>query len=176
MILGEACSAIVLENKAKKSNDFYIKGSKNLFDNYSETSSNPNGEIIFQTMLKALESSNLTLQDLTFINAHSPGTQTSNEAELNALIKLQKLNAKKKLTVSSMKPFIGHSLGACCTNEIVLITSAIKDGFIPVTLGTKDIREIVFSQYKKIDSASTILFSYNGFSGNNLSLILSNKS
>ncbi len=171
LILGEGCSAIILENKEKVPNSFYVLGSQNLFDNYSQTSSNPNGEIIYQTMINAIENSNLYIEDITLVNTHSPGTDTSNTAELNALRKL----LTNKTTVTSMKPYIGHTLGACSINEITLLISCLKDNFIPNTLGSTDNDNIIFSTYTKYDKSSTILFSYNGFSGNNISFILSNK-
>jgi len=173
LILGEACSAVVLENKAKNLNDFYILQSENLFDNYSATSSNPSGEVIYNTMFNSLKYSKLTINDIDIINTHSSGSPSSNEAEENALNQI--INSSTNAIVTSIKPFIGHTLGACSVNELVLLTSCIHSGFIPNTLGAKDTKKLKFSKYTKIDKRSTILFTYNGFSGNNLSFIISNK-
>ena len=172
IVLGEACSAVILENQAKNNDDFYICGSKNIFDGFSETSSNPTGKVILKTMEGSLDNSNLTIEDLDLINAHAPGSNSSNEAEINALISLIK---EKDITVSSMKPYIGHTLGACSLNEIVLLTGCIKNKFIPNTLGIQINSLFNFSKYKEFKKSATILFTYNGFSGNNISIIISNK-
>ncbi len=172
IVLGEACSAVILENNAKSLDDFYIQSSKNLFDSYSQTSANPNGEIIYQTMIEALKIANLSPKDLTLINLHTPGTNISNEAELNAILKLIK---DKNIIISSMKPYIGHTLGACNLNEIVLLTNCIKNDFIPNTLGVENFKKFNFSKEKQILTSATLMFSNNGFSGNNLSIILTNK-
>ena len=174
IVLGEGCSAVILEAKPKAPNDFLILGSKNIFDNYSETSSNPDGKVIYNTMHNALTSSKLDLEDLTFINIHSPGTEVSNEAESNALEQL--LYKNEKIPLISMKPYIGHTLGACSLNELVLLTAAVKEGFIPSTLGSTDTESFIFSKFHKLEKKeASILFSYNGFSGNNFSFVLSNK-
>jgi 3-oxoacyl-[acyl-carrier-protein] synthase-1 len=171
IVLGEACSAIVLSSKTKDSSDFKILGSSNIFDSYSNTGSNPNGETIYKTITECLKCSNLNLEDITLLNTHAPGTQSSNEAEYNALLKLD----LKNVILSSLKPYIGHTLGACSLNEIVLLLACLKNGFIPTTLGIKDDEELKFSSYAEYKKKSTLLFSYNGFSGNNLSLAITNQ-
>ena len=178
IVLGEGCSAVILEAKPKAHNDFLILGSKNMFDNYSETSSNPDGKVIYNTMRNALNSSKIDLEDLTLINIHSPGTEVSNKAESNALEQLLYKNEHNYLKVPliSMKPYIGHTLGACSLNELVLLTAAVKEGFMPNTLGSTDTEQFSFSKFHELEERkASILFSYNGFSGNNFSFVLSNK-
>jgi len=169
LILGEACSAVVLQTNSNNTDDFYILSSDNLFDNYSPTSSNPNGEIIYKTICNTLEKEKLSLEKIDFINIHSAGSQSSNEAELNAILKLEYKN-----NFTCMKPFIGHTLGACSINEIVLLNSCIKNNFIPNTLSTSENKSINLSKQTTTTNAA-ILFTYNGFSGNNISFIISNK-
>jgi 3-oxoacyl-[acyl-carrier-protein] synthase-1 len=172
LVLGEACSAMVLENKKKQNNDFYILESENLFDNYSPTSSNPNGEVIYNTIKNSLKKSNLTIENIDYINVHSPGTESSNNAEVNAL---NKISTNKGNILISMKPFIGHTLGACSINEVVLLTSCIKNNFLPNTLFGNNFNNYKFSKFTKIIKPVNILFTYNGFSGNNISFVISNK-
>ncbi len=172
IVLGEGCSAIVLESKPKNKDDFYILGSENLFDSYSQTGANPNGDVIYQTMQNTLLNSNLTIEDLDLINTHAPGTEGSNEAELTGI---KKFINDLKVKVTCMKPYIGHTLGACSTNEIVLLTQCIKNNFIPNTLGTQNSNELNFTTKEACTKGINILFTYNGFSGNNISILLSNK-
>ena len=175
IILGEGCSAVVLSAEAKEKDDFMVLGSRDIFDNYSETSSNPNGKVIYENMVSALNTSSMSVEDLSMINIHSPGTELSNEAEKNALLMLLKEN-QRAVTLCSMKPYVGHTLGACSTNELVLLTSAIKEGFIPETLGIEGEGVFKYSNFHEVKNhEATILFTYNGFSGNNFSFILSNQ-
>ena len=175
IVLGEGCSAVVLSAEPKENDDFMILGSKDIFDNYSETSSNPNGKVIYESMASALHLSALSVEDLSLINIHSPGTELSNEAERNALLRLLK-EKETAVTLCSMKPYIGHTLGACSLNELVLLISAIKKGFIPQTLGIDDTQVFNYSNFQEIqNNEASILFTYNGFSGNNFSFILSNQ-
>ena len=51
LILGEACSCVILENSKKADDDFEIVSYSNSFDNYSITSSNPNAVATFNCWL-----------------------------------------------------------------------------------------------------------------------------
>ncbi|MGB5920386.1 beta-ketoacyl synthase N-terminal-like domain-containing protein [Arcobacter sp.] len=177
LILGEACSAIILESERKEKNDFEILSSNNSFDNYSVTSSNPNGEVTFSCMEKALTKANLSIDKLTCLKAHATGSENSNLSEVVAIDKLFKKH-NQKTDVVILKPYIGHTLGACGTNEIVLLCESIKNSFLPKTINFYEkYNNIDFTpllKSKEIDKA-TILFHFIGFGGSNTSMILSNE-
>lgn len=177
LILGEGCSAIILEEELKAENNFEVLSSNNSFDNYSVTSSNPNGELTLSCMEQALNKANLSIDKLTCLKAHATGSENSNLSEVNAIDKLfKKYNQKTDVVI--LKPYIGHTLGACGTNEIVLLSESIKNNFLPKTLNFntkyKDINFQPLKQSKKINQA-TILFHFIGFGGSNTSIILSNE-
>uniref|UniRef100_UPI00404814AF beta-ketoacyl synthase N-terminal-like domain-containing protein n=1 Tax=Aliarcobacter sp. TaxID=2321116 RepID=UPI00404814AF len=177
LILGEACSAVVLESQKRKENDFEILSSNNSFDSYSVTSSNPNGEITLSCMEQALNKANLEISDLTCLKAHATGSENSNLSEVTAIDKLFKKH-KQKTDVVILKPYIGHTLGACGTNEIVLLSESIKNNLLPKTIN-------FYEKYNNIDftpllenkhiNKATILFHFIGFGGSNTSIILSNE-
>lgn len=177
LILGEACSAVILEAEKKKANDFQILSSNNSFDSYSVTSSNPNGEITLSCIEKALDKANLSIKDLTCLKAHATGSENSNQSEVTAIDKLFKKH-NQKTDVVILKPYIGHTLGACGTNEIVLLCESIKNNFLPKTINFhekyKDISFTPLLESKYINQAN-ILFHFIGFGGSNTSIILSNK-
>jgi len=178
LILGEACSAVILESQKRKENDFEILSSNNSFDSYSVTSSNPNGEITLSCMEQALYKANLEISDLTCLKAHATGSENSNLSEITAIDKLFKKH-KQKTDVVILKPYIGHTLGACGTNEIVLLSESIKNNLLPKTIN-------FYEKYNNIDftpllenkhiNKATILFHFIGFGGSNTSIILSNES
>ncbi|ADG93965.1 Beta-ketoacyl synthase [Arcobacter nitrofigilis DSM 7299] len=178
LILGEACSAVILESEKKEENDFEILSSSNSFDSYSVTSSNPNGEVTLSCMEEALNKANLSIDKLTCLKAHATGSENSNLSEVVAIDKLfKKYNQKTDVVI--LKPYIGHTLGACGTNEIVLLCESIKNSFLPKTINFyekyNNINFTPLLKSKEIDKA-TILFHFIGFGGSNTSMILSNES
>ncbi len=178
IILGEGCSAIVLEAEKKEKDNFKYISFSNICDNYSETTSDPSGLPIFEAMDKALKNANLSLKDIDCIKAHATGSENNNSSEAKAL-KLLFEKYKTKTLITALKPLIGHTLGACGTNEIILMIYAIKNGFLPASFGFKNpAKEVDFYpilENKKCSKRQTILFNYVAFGGNNSSIILSNK-
>ncbi|NCD11462.1 MAG: beta-ketoacyl synthase [Epsilonproteobacteria bacterium] len=176
IILGEACSALLLESKPRTKEDFYYKGSKNICDIYSETTSNPSGEPIFKTMDGALKAAHLDLKAIDLIKAHATGSENNNTSEANALTLLFEKYATHP-PVTALKPFIGHTLGASGCNEIALMLLCAKEGFLPHTLGfEKGTKEASFTPMQEPftceDIPLTILFNFVAFGGNTTSLIL----
>lgn len=178
IILGEACSAIILDSKKKDKLDFKYLSSSNICDNYSETTSDPSGIPIFNTINKALENSKLEVKDIDCIKAHATGSENNNLSEAKA-IKLLFEKYKQTTKVTALKPIIGHTLGACGTNEIVLMIYALKNGFIPATFGfeipAQDVSFTPIKQNLSYSKEATLLFNFVAFGGNNSSIILSNK-
>jgi len=177
IVLGEGCSAIILDSKRVSQNDFEWLASNSSFDNYSMTNSHPEGDITFNCMKKVIEKANLKLEEITCLKAHSTGSPASSLSEARAIDKLLKYY-KSTTSIVSLKPFIGHTLGACGTNEIALLCECIKNGFIPKTFGFNekydDVSFDILTQNKEVKTA-TVLFHYVGFGGSNSSIILSNK-
>ena len=178
IILGEGCSAIVLSSEPKTQNDFKYYSSANICDNYSETTSDPSGIPIFNTLDKCLSQSPFSLQEIDCIKAHATGSENNNSSEAKALKCLFEKHHTTAL-VTSLKPYLGHTLGACGTNEIVLMLYTIQEGFLPATLGFETpAQDLIFTpltQHTPITPNATVLFNYVAFGGNNTSIILSNK-
>jgi len=178
IILGEGCSAVILSSVAKTQNDFRYYSSANICDNYSETTSDPTGIPIFNTLDKCLSQSPFSLKDIDCIKAHATGSENNNSSEAKAIKMLfDKYNETTNIT--SLKPLLGHTLGACGTNEIVLMLYAIQAGFLPATLGFETPAEdVVFTPletHTSVSNKAAILFNYVAFGGNNSSIIISNK-
>ncbi len=177
LILGESCSAVILDSNKISENSFECLSANSRFDNHSVTNSNPNGTISFECMRDALTQANISLKDITCLKAHATGSQISNLSEARAIDKLfEHFNCEVDVTV--LKPFIGHTLGACGTSEKVLLCECIKNGFIPKTFGFNNkYDEISFSplEVTKKTNKATLLFNYIGFGGSNHSIILRNE-
>lgn len=177
LVLGEACSAVVLDSNRASPNNFEFLSANSNFDNYSVTNSHPDGDVSFHCMKDAVIKAGIKLEEITCLKAHSTGSQASTLSEAKAIDSLFK-HYNCATDVVSLKPFIGHTLGACGTNEIVLLCECVKSGFIPRAFGFKDKYDDVSFELlktnKKVDGA-TILFNFIGFGGSNNSIILSNK-
>ena len=178
IILGEACSALLLESEPRSAEDFYYKGSKNICDIYSETTSNPSGEPIFHTMDEALRNASLKLSEIDFIKAHATGSENNNTSEANAIALLFEKHGTTT-PITALKPLIGHTLGASGTNEIALTLSCLKEGFIPPTLGFQERADGVsftplLNPVKRNGKKTNVLFNFVAFGGNTTSLVLSN--
>lgn len=179
IILGEGCSAVILNSTKNKDSDFEYISSSNICDNYSETTSNPTGEPIFNCMNTSIQNAGLTLKDIDLIKAHATGSENNNSSEAKAINEL--FNKYQTTTdITALKPYLGHTLGACGTNEIVILLYCIENGFFPATLGfeksEEDIEFIPLPNHKENIEKTTILCNFVAFGGNNSSIILSNKS
>jgi 3-oxoacyl-(acyl-carrier-protein) synthase len=65
------------------------------------------------------------LSEVTVVKTHGTGTKSNNQAEKNALSMLDGFVA------TSLKPTIGHTMGASGLLETLLLLENIRDGFIP---------------------------------------------
>lgn len=179
IILGEGCSAVILSADKNKDADFKYLASSNICDNYSETTSEPTGKPILQCLETTIENANIQLNEIDLIKAHATGSENNNTSESNALNTLfKKYNHKTKVT--ALKPYLGHTLGASGTNEMILILYCIENGFFPACLGYKNaIEGSDFSpliEHKNVASKVNILLNHVAFGGNNSSVIIGNKS
>ncbi len=179
IILGEACSAIILSSKSKSNDDFRYISSSNICDNYSETTSDITGKPILECIEKTIKNSKISLVDIDIIKAHATGSDNNNTSESNALSALfEKYNTT--VAVTALKPYIGHTLGASGTNEMLLLLYCIEEGFLPACLGFENAIEGMkfrpITEHKEVSSTVNILLNYVAFGGNNTSIIISNKS
>lgn len=84
-------------------------------------------------MALALEKAGITARELDYISAHGTGTPLNDETETLAIKKACGERAYH-IPVSSSKPALGHTLGACTALEIVKTLLAVQRRFIPPTL------------------------------------------
>lgn len=175
IILGEGCSAIVLDSEKQQAHDFQYLGSANVCDNTSETTNNVDGFAIAQCLNAAIQDACLDLTDLDIIKAHAVGSQNSNQAEMNGLMQFLQ---GKNIPVCVLKSFIGHTLGASGSNEIALMLLCIQHGFIPHVAGFSQNEALTFQLLETtlaVDGRLNVLLNTIGFSGNNTAIVLSNK-
>jgi 3-oxoacyl-(acyl-carrier-protein) synthase len=175
LILGEACGAAVLSGKRRKSGDFMCLGGANLCDTYSVTSHDEEGIAVAETMNRAIERAGIDPGEISVIKAHATGTENNDRTECAAM---RVTFGRHIPPVTCLKPFIGHTVGACGVNEMILFTESVRAGFIPSTPGFREMdEELNLTPLTENGEAGEGIFmmNYFGFGGNCTTLILSNK-
>ena len=84
-------------------------------------------------MRNALTSANLTLQDISYINAHGTSTQLNDKSE-TAAIKTVFGEQAYKVPISSTKSMTGHLLGAAGALEALICVKVIQADLLPPTI------------------------------------------
>jgi len=78
----------------------------------------------------------------------------------------------------ALKPHLGHTLGACGTNELLIFREAADRGVLPGTPGiaSQDRTDLglPLNQEATAVGPGHFMLNYFGFGGNNTSLIVSN--
>ena len=175
LILGEACGAVVLEGRRRKAGDFMHLGGANLCDTYSVASHDEEGSAVAETMNRALRQAEIDPEEIYAVKAHATGTENNDRTECAAM----RVTFGNNLPpVTCVKPFIGHTVGACGVNELILFTESVKAGFIPSTPGFREVdEELNLTPLTENMEAGEGVFmlNYFGFGGNCTTLILSNK-
>lgn len=171
VVLGEGIGAIVLSGVAGRQAGIRVIGGSSNCDTWSLTTANINGHSAASVMRLALKQAQARPQDICAIKAHGTSTRSGDAAEARGLH--QVFGQLPPLTV--LKPYVGHTLGACCITELVLLASALIRGFIPETPGFKvpDPELAIYPLATSIPAPDGLyLLNHFGFAGNNTVLVL----
>jgi len=174
--LGEGAGILILEKKevAQKRGQkplLSLLGYASAADAYHLTAPHPEGKGLTIAVNKALKSSGLKPQDISFINAHGTATRDNDRTEG----KVFKEIFGPKIKFLSTKGFTGHTLGAAGGLEAAFTCLGLRDGWLPKNIGfEKEDPEIGLSpltaatQLNGCYAMSTSL----AFGGNNSVLIM----
>jgi 3-oxoacyl-(acyl-carrier-protein) synthase len=175
LILGEACGAVVLEAENRKGSGFTCLGGANLCDTYSVTSHDEEGTAVAETMNRALARAGIDPGEICAVKAHATGTENNDRTECAAM---RLVFGDRIPPVTCLKPYIGHTVGACGVSELILLTESIRAGFIPATPGFRE-RDEALDLAPLTENSPTgegvFMLNYFGFGGNCTTLILSNR-
>lgn len=125
LMLGEGIGAVVLE--ADGDGRFRIAGGSSRVDTHSMTTTHPDGEPVAAVTRSALHSAGLEPAAIRAIKAHATGSPSNDEAEANGLHAV----FPDLPPVCVLKPWIGHTLGACGVVELVLLATTLDQGYLP---------------------------------------------
>lgn len=95
----------------------------------------PNTETMEVAMKTALDSAGLPPQAIGYINAHGTSTARGDVAESQATERL----FGNKAVISSLKSYIGHTLGACGVLEAWIGIEMMREGWFSPTVNLKNV-------------------------------------
>ena len=166
VILGEGVSAVIL---GKKKSSFRVASGVIQLDTNNITSATASS---VETVMRAsIDEAKIQPSNIQMVKAHATSTLHNDEVEAKALNQL----FTSKTAITSLKPYLGHTMGACGTNELVLLIEALKNGFMPKTINffqedPKAPLTPLLSEKKAKNGY--YLLNYFGFGGNNCCLVL----
>ncbi|MEN8906549.1 MAG: beta-ketoacyl-ACP synthase II [Clostridiales bacterium] len=106
-------------------------------DAYHVTKPAPEGEGGARCMKMAIKDANIKAEEVGYINAHGTSTPYNDKFETSA-IKTVFGEYANEISISSTKSMTGHLLGAAGAVESIITSLALKEGFLPPTMGYKD--------------------------------------
>ncbi|AEV94437.1 beta-ketoacyl-ACP synthase II [Pediococcus claussenii] len=140
-VMGEGAATLILEDleHAKKRGANIIAeitGYGTTSDAYHMTQPNPEGKGAVKAMQMAIRESDLTPEDVDYINAHGTSTVANDKAESTAIKTL--FGNNNHYSVSSTKSMTGHALGAAGALEAVATIGALQSGILPENVGLQN--------------------------------------
>lgn len=174
--LGEGAGYLVLQSEKTIQKEAYclLSGYANVNEAFHQTGSSPEGDGAFQAMQEAISQNNIPYKEIDYINVHGTGTPSNDLSEGIAIRRIFGTNAP---AFSSVKAFIGHTLGASEGIEAVYSVLSVYHGFVYPNLNFKEpIAEtglIPETSFREGLSIRNVLSNSFGFGGNNSSILFS---
>ena len=129
-------------------------------------------------MRRALADAGLSPEAIDYVNAHGTGTVQNDPAELAALVSVFGPRAER-LATSSTKGMLGHALGASGAAEVIICALAMRERFLPPTIGWAqpiegyEAFDVVPNTAREGVDLQHIISNAFAFGGNNVVLVLS---
>ena len=142
-VLGEGAGALVLEAadharaRGKKARAVMV-GAGMTCEAYEMTAPDPAGSGIVDAVKAAFADTEEAQTGVGWIKTHGTGTRLNDAAECRGLVNIFG-DRLAEIPLTSLKPTLGHCLGASGAVEAVASILALEWGLIPPTLGTTDI-------------------------------------
>lgn len=138
LVIGEGAGTLVLEEleHAKKRNAKILAEVVGFGTNTDGTHiTQPNQETMKNALILALENAKISSDEIGYVNAHGTATTQGDIAESNATRHV----FNRLIPISSLKSYIGHSLGACGSIEAILSIIMMNNNWYAPTLNLNNI-------------------------------------
>jgi len=95
----------------------------------------PTKETMAKAIVEAMEDAGVTAEDIGYVNAHGTATDRGDIAETHATV----IAVSKNTPISSLKSYLGHTLGACGAIESWACISMMNNGWFSPTINLDNI-------------------------------------
>ncbi len=169
LLLGEAYAAVLLSSEPGNAPLARLLGGFSACDTSSLTTTREDGSHIHWVMQQALRSAGCTAAQIDLVKLHGTATSANDEAESNGM---RLLYGEQMPALSLLKPWLGHTLGACGLSESLLLLKALQLGPLPGVSYASQAMLPLSAEPQTLAADSLLLTNFFGFGGNNASLIL----
>jgi 3-oxoacyl-[acyl-carrier-protein] synthase II len=180
-IMGEGAGVVIIEEREaalSRGARIYaeILGYGSSSDAYHMSAPDPDAVGASLCMKRAIEDSDISVEEIDYINAHGTSTLLNDRMETTAIKRVFGDHARN-LLISSNKSMLGHLLGAAGGVEVVASCLTIHHGIIPPTINYEEADPDCDLYYcpnqSKEKEIHRVLKNSFGFGGTNASLVLS---
>jgi 3-oxoacyl-[acyl-carrier-protein] synthase-1 len=174
LVLGEAAGAVWLSDEPCGGawGDWRLAGFEAALDSHSPTGPNPDGTVIADAMSKALERAGLPAAAIELVKLQAAGSPAVDLAEAAAL---RRVFGECLPPLVSLKPYLGHTLGASGAVELSALIGCLARETVPATPGFSTIDPVIgFAPTATVRTMQVrhLLFNLIGFGGSVVSLVL----
>lgn len=171
LLLGEGIGCVLLSHPDDKAGKVHLAGGAIATDNHSLTAANIDGMELTQVMRLALQDSGVQPAQIRAIKAHATASLKNDEAESTAICRVM---GSKPPPLFALKPYCGHTLGACGALELALTLGCLSRGLLPGSPGAKADPALGVNLLDQPTPASSGYYLLNAFAfgGNNNALVI----
>ncbi|XP_071688184.1 3-oxoacyl-[acyl-carrier-protein] synthase I, chloroplastic-like [Rutidosis leptorrhynchoides] len=173
-VIGEGAGLLVmesLEHAMKRDAPIFAEflgGSLNC-DAYHITNPRPDGVGVASCIKNCLVNAGVSIEEVSYINAHATSTVVGDVAEAKAISEVFKCN--KTIKANSTKSIIGHCMAAAGSMEAIATIKAIQTGWLHPTINQFNLEPIVefdtVANEKKQHEINVAISNSFGFGGHN---------
>lgn len=176
LVLGEGACTLVLEELGHaQARGARILGEIVGFGTNSDGThvTQPNARTMAQAMRLALDSAAVPPEAIGYVNAHGTATEHGDLAETNATAEV----FGRRVPISSLKSYMGHTLGACGALEAWMSLEMMRDGWFAPTINLTEVDarcgelDYIGAGGRAIDT-DVVMSNNFAFGGINTSLVL----
>ncbi|WP_016956392.1 beta-ketoacyl synthase N-terminal-like domain-containing protein [Catenovulum agarivorans] len=170
LILGEGVAALLIGEQApNRAQQIKVHRGASGCDLYSLTMTDEQGTHISQIIRQAIQLAKIEATQVELFKAHATATENNDLAEAAAIENCFAVAPP----VWALKPFTGHTLGACGALELAIMDALLQQNEPIPTHTTSDtpsiVRLIAPNQY--LTDYKYILLNHCGFGGNNAAMV-----
>ena len=169
LLLGEAYAAALLSHEPGDAPLARLLGGFSACDTSSLTTTREDGSHIHWVMQQALNSAGCSAAQINLVKLHGTATSANDEAESNGM---RRLYGEQMPALSLLKPWLGHTLGACGLSESLLLLKTLQLGALPAVDYASEALLPFSAEPQALAADSLLLANFFGFGGNNASLVL----